>query len=396
MFNSSITVGMIGLNFCSGNLGCGALAYSFRSLLIEACRSLNMDLKIIVFSNVGCETYSYINQEGISETIVHFSFKRPKSIQELPDKLLCCDVVFDFTEGDSFTDIYGIKRFATTSILKLMAIKYSGALVLGPQTHGPFRSPVVRAVAKNIIRSSRFVYARDRQSAELIEQLGRDDVFLTTDVAFSLGYELAPPPCQTQKKLAGLNVSGLLWNGGYSGDNQFGLKVNYRNYTAAIINMLINMGYEVCFIPHVIDRNSSRDSDSYICSELARRYGGQLAPDFATPMDAKSYIARMDVFIGARMHAAIGAFSSGVPTIPFSYSRKFEGLFGSLGYNYCIDGRALSTDQAIALTSEYLNSLSDLTSMQQSALDTAKNNIAGFKASLVDLMSSISANERRK
>jgi polysaccharide pyruvyl transferase WcaK-like protein len=54
----------------------------------------------------------------------------------------------------------------------------------------------------------------------------------------------------------------------------------------------------------------------------------------------------MDVFVGARMHATIAAFSSGVPTIPIAYSRKFEGLFGSLGYNHVIDITKLNTEQA--------------------------------------------------
>ena len=33
-----------------------------------------------------------------------------------------------------------------------------------------------------------------------------------------------------------------------------------------------------------------------------------------------------------RLDATIGSISSGVATIPFSYSRKFEGLFGNLEY----------------------------------------------------------------
>ena len=35
------------------------------------------------------------------------------------------------------------------------------------------------------------------------------------------------------------------------------------------------------------------------------------APRFATPSEAKSYIAGLDFFMGARMHACIAAFSSG-------------------------------------------------------------------------------------
>ena len=64
-----------------------------------------------------------------------------------------------------------------------------------------------------------------------------------------------------------------------------------------------------------------------------------LAPRFVSPSDAKSYISTLDYFAGARMHACIAAFSSGVPVIPMAYSRKFEGLFGSLGYNHTTDCR---------------------------------------------------------
>ena len=61
------------------------------------------------------------------------------------------------------------------------------------------------------------------------------------------------------------------------------------------------------------------------------------APDFASPSAAKSYIAGLDFFMGARMHACIAAFSSGVPVVPMAYSRKFAGLFGSLGYDHTVD-----------------------------------------------------------
>ena len=67
-------------------------------------------------------------------------------------------------------------------------------------------------------------------------------------------------------------------------------------------------------------------------------------------MAVKTLIAGMDVMLAARMHAAIGAFSAGVPVIPFSYSRKFEGLFESLDYPYVIHGAGEDTDQAVRRT----------------------------------------------
>ena len=63
-----------------------------------------------------------------------------------------------------------------------------------------------------------------------------------------------------------------------------------------------------------------------------------MAPAFLNPIDAKSYISGMDFFMGARMHSTIAAFSSGVPVVPMSYSRKFTGLFNcTLDYDAVVD-----------------------------------------------------------
>jgi len=53
----------------------------------------------------------------------------------------------------------------------------------------------------------------------------------------------------------------------------------------------------------------------------------------------------MDLFIGARMHSTIAAFSSGVPVIPIAYSRKFNGLYDTLQYPYYIDAKSNITEE---------------------------------------------------
>ena len=77
-------------------------------------------------------------------------------------------------------------------------------------------------------------------------------------------------------------------------------------------------------------------------------------------MEAKSYISKMDLFIGARMHATIAALSAGIPVIPFSYSRKFEGLFNSLDYPYVVEGTKWSTEDAIVTTKKWISDMSDI------------------------------------
>jgi len=49
--------------------------------------------------------------------------------------------------------------------------------------------------------------------------------------------------------------------------------------------------------------------------------------------------------MGARMHATIGAFSSGVPVVPMAYSRKFNGLFvDTLQYDAMVDMKTMNNN----------------------------------------------------
>ena len=163
----------------------------------------------------------------------------------------------------------------------------------------------------------------------------------------------------THKINIGINASGLLWTEAES----FNLKVNYKKYCEEILNRLCeDKKYQVHLIWHAYTKNYEISDNDFISTmELSKKFPNLIvAPDFSTPMDVKSYISNLDFFTGARMHATIAAFSSGVPVIPFSYSRKFEGLFSSLDYDFLIDGTKCSTDEAVAKTFEYIENRNEL------------------------------------
>ena len=150
----------------------------------------------------------------------------------------------------------------------------------------------------------------------------------------------------------GINISSLLWDSQWAKENHFGLTVDYEQYHVKILEWLMEQSkYKIHIIPHVIDfeQPDARENDYRVCLQLKKKYGDriEIAPPFNTPIEAKSYIANMNIFIGSRMHATIGAISSGVATIPFSYSRKFEGLFGNLDYPYVISARKFSLEEAL-------------------------------------------------
>ena len=150
---------------------------------------------------------------------------------------------------------------------------------------------------------------------------------------------IRPPPRDGGPVRVGLNVSGLLMNGGYTGKNMFGLTTDYPALIREILRRFTAMeGVETHLVGHVISESQPVEDDFRASEALAEEFpGAVLAPRFASPSEAKSYIAGMDFFMGARMHACIAAFSSGVPVIPMAYSRKFAGLFGTLGYERTVD-----------------------------------------------------------
>ena len=110
-------------------------------------------------------------------------------------------------------------------------------------------------------------------------------------------------------------------------------------------------------IPHVITKNEQNvENDMTAINEIKGMFSDvEVAPRFTNPIEAKDYIATMEWFIGSRMHATISGVSTKVPTIAFSYSRKFDGLYESIDYPYVINAKELSTEEIIEKTKEYIN-----------------------------------------
>ncbi len=72
--------------------------------------------------------------------------------------------------------------------------------------------------------------------------------------------------------------------------------------------------------------------------------------------EVKGIIGRCDMFIGSRMHACIAALSQGIPTIGIAYSKKFRGVFKTVGAEAAVlDARYMSTEEIVAACIEALN-----------------------------------------
>lgn len=351
-----LTIGLMGALVSNSNMGCVALTYSAISMLEEISAEINKPFSYIVFEFEEIKDKYDLLAEALKldknrirfAPVGYFCLKNwkllvkrtPVNLQMI-SQIKQCDVVIDLTQGDSFTDIYGASRFNNLTEIKNIVLKMGVPLILGPQTYGPFTNEKNRIKAKAVIEKARSVISRDEKSAAYIASLTDRSVYTTTDLAFCLPYN---KPCVQSKKIrVGINPSGLLFSKKSEGTVlETGLKTDYDSYITRLVDTLsASDEYEVHLIPHV-----GNDSIPYInCRDSV-----VIHEEFSTPIEAKNCIATMDVFIGSRMHATIAAFSSGVATIPVAYSRKFSGLFGTLGYNHVVDLCQEKTEDAFEKT----------------------------------------------
>lgn len=387
-------VGFLGIQCDTANLGLSALAYSAVTLVREL---LDGQAEFVLFSINSDEQLARMQTGlGITDTLIRavpFRHKDPRAMVNSLKVIRSCDLVIDFTGGDSFSDIYGVKRLLRKLLHKELVLGARRPLVLAPQTYGPLQRAATRPWFRHVVNRAALVFTRDDLSAQFLAGLTERPVHVSTDVAVTLPWENHHDSSPSDGPVrVGINVSGLLWSGGYTGDNQFNLSADYRQYCHRVTASLLEGGHEVHLVPHVLARpwESDREDDVRAAQELMTAHPGcQMAPAFADPIEAKSWISHLDVFMGSRMHATIAAFTSGVPTIPVAYSRKFAGFFGSLGYPILVDLATTSTDGAVAATLAHVADRAQLKELSEVANTEASRRIEVFRTQLNSLLANL-------
>lgn len=261
--------------------------------------------------------------------------------------------ILDISGGDSFTDIYGAKRFQAMALTKQLALNAGIPLVLLPQKIGPFHDPECEAQAISILRRAAAVWVRDQHSLRYLQTvLGKDFDekihHVGMDVAVALPKQ-RPSKLSRQVEswlspnrdftLAGINVSGLLCNDPDGARSNFDLTDIHTDQIQALAQSLLetDRSTRLMLIPHVQRPEGDCESDL----DAARWLKAQLGPEVAdrvliledplNAMQLKWVLSQLDWFTGARMHATIGAFSSGVPTLGLGYTDKAYGVFAECG-----------------------------------------------------------------
>lgn len=383
----------------SKNLGVSALSWSTAQLVADIAKDAGWEPEFHFFcGSGGPQTVLELPNGPIPAKVFDFlDFSRSKTYLKAILKprcgvidLLRMDVVLDVGEGDSFSDIYGMWRFDHIWSSKAFLARFGRRQVLMPQTIGPFESPLARSRAKSAMAAMERLFSRDAQSQSIAEEMaGAGRCKEIVDLAFALPW--TPHAGHGPGRHVGLNVSGLLWNGGYSGGNQFGLAADYPQLVRDVAARILRTpDTTLHLVPHVVDEGLPVEDDVPVSHALAAELGerAKVAPRFADPCQAKSYISGLDFFMGARMHACIASFSSGVPVLPMAYSRKFNGLFqDTLGYPPLIDLKKDSRETALAKLDEALAGSDALRGLIRERMEqVAKPRLALLKSSLAEVL----------
>lgn len=382
-----MNIGLLGFEFASSNKGCEALSYSLMGIL----NNINLnEITLTVFNihnGLGDipEKYKRFKYNNITISFKSFSFWKKYFSQ-----IRQCDFVLDITHGDSFSDIYGLKWYLKTSILKIVCILLRKPLILMPQTYGPYKHFISKLIASFIVRNAFYIYTRDSESEIFLRSnFERNDrIYTTSDLAFNLNASDFRLPENNRIKI-GINISGLLW---FDNNKNIKLKVDYKKYIRLLLDYLSNNNkYEIYFVPHVICNDNEGynyyENDCRAIEEILSDYpNSSYYYDFKNAEDVKGYISQLDILLAARMHATVAAFSTGVVPIPFAYSKKFQGVYRDLNYDYVINGLELSTKEAYDKTLDLIEDFDKLNNNIKNSLLDLKHRKSQFQEKFLNIL----------
>lgn len=164
------------------------------------------------------------------------------------------------------------------------------------------------------------IFTRESLTYELLKKKNvNKKIFLNPDPAFCMERDdVDLIEGFSKENTLGLNVSPLVE----------GYNPEITKITVDFIKYIIeNTALKILLIPHVVEDGNNDYEYMMNFYEKFRETGRiDILPSNLNAKQYKGYIANTRFFIGARTHATIAAYSSGVPTAVLGYSVKSRGL----------------------------------------------------------------------
>lgn len=155
-------------------------------------------------------------------------------------------------------------------------------------------------------------------------------------------------------RMVGINLSDLALRDKYSQNADIIMKSYYR----LIEHILQETQYNCVLIPHVM-----RGADLSVLRKIYDKYKGNgrivlIEDEKLNAAELKYIISKCELYIGARTHSTIAAYSSCIPTLVVGYSIKSRGiaedLFGTCD-NYVISVKDIVTEETLVEGFKWLN-----------------------------------------
>ena len=266
------------------------------------------------------------------------------------------------TSGDMLTEDYGVLIALSHAIPLIYCVLLEKNTLIFAQSIGPFKK--LRILYIKLLSKAECVTARDSITYEYLVEQGLSNVVKTADLGFLLEpkkYNVEQKfwlPKNQNKFILGICPSALFFR-------KFAKK--YRNSNLKYFCLMLDRiskerNISFLLIPHVMTPNGKYDDD-----DISAQMKELLEVDCSVvgseidPASVKYIISKLDGVISFRMHGAIAALDSKVPTIAVAYSHKTIGLFESLGIaDWVVNNDHKLIDNLYNLINSLLDNSADL------------------------------------
>ena len=200
------------------------------------------------------------------------------------------------------------------------------------------------------------IVARESISYEALKKVN-NNTKLYPDPAFQLEkVELPLPNGFIENNTIGINLSPLIM------ECEKNKGITKQNYISLIQHIIDTTDMQIALIPHVVWNNNDDRKPLNELYEYFKDSKRVVMIDDGNCMELKGYISRCRMFIGARTHATIAAYSTCVPTLVIGYSVKAKGIakdiFGTYE-NYVLPVQSLKDEKDLINAFEWMRSNED-------------------------------------
>jgi polysaccharide pyruvyl transferase WcaK-like protein len=235
------------------------------------------------------------------------------------------------TSGDMLTEDYGPHVALSHLIPLIYCVLLKRDFLILAQSIGPFKH--LGFLFDWVLAKAKYISAREDITYEYLTARGMDNVVLSADLGFLLSTEKCDTTIVDQiqssgcRSVIGICPSALFFKKFSS---------SYPNNTLANFCCMLNTiaadnNIAFLIVPHVMTPSQKMDDAIYsreIAELLTAKF--EIADTDLSPSQTKYLISKLDGMVSFRMHGAIAALDSFVPTVVVSYSHKTHGLYRKL------------------------------------------------------------------